>query len=149
MTFWKLAIVISACIVAFTTSAEAGSWQWIGASVGETSGFSYRSLQEGGFAGEAGVGWSIVGDDAVQVYAAEELEFLEAGHWQFYGGAGVRIKFQDNTLYGFRFPLGVYYHFSHGGRGWQVFIEASPLLDLSPEVATHISALGGLRWSLE
>ena len=112
----------------------------IGFSVGETNGVMYRYLIEGGFAFEAGLGWSIIGEDAVQIHAALLLD----GDW-FYAGVGPRVKFQDNIHYGLRFPLGLQHDLPWRHRP-QVFLEAAPLLDVSPHTTVHLSVSAGMRW---
>src|SRR6266704_1606172 len=100
--------VASACALASDSSA---GWRWFGATVGETSGFTYRQLAESG-ADEVGIGWSTIGEDAVQLHFASEFQFYshdkpDARSLQLYAGWGARVKFERNTRYGLRLPIGV------------------------------------------
>jgi hypothetical protein len=122
------------------SGASVAAWRadsLIGFSVGETNGVMYRHLIEEGFAFETGVGWSIIGEDALQVHAT----FLRIGD-SLYVGVGARVKFEDDTHFGLRFPLGL----QTEDRWPQKFLEAAPLVDLDPHFAVHLSVTAGLRW---
>ena len=131
-------------IVSDAYAVAGGGWRWVGVNVGETNGVMFRQRDEVG-AIEAGAGWSILGEDAVQVHCAVHLELYDERPIQLYVGYGARVKLEDNVRYGLRFPLGVNYQFSSGHHQWQAFLEAAPLLDVSPHTTGHVSVTAGIR----
>ena len=145
MRVLRLPALLVVIAIGSIVDASAG-WRWVGLSVGETSGFVYRQRTEIG-AVEGGVGWSIIGQGAIQVHFASEIEFYDAHSVQLYAGFGARVKFEDDTLYGLRFPLGFNYQFHSEHHQWQAFLEASPLLDVYPDISGHVSVVGGIRVS--
>jgi hypothetical protein len=120
----------------------------LGMMIGEPTGVSFKHWTSPKNAFDVGLAWSFAGrgDDEIQVHADylwhTPLKSADAAlrRTNFYIGVGGRVRFENDTRFGARVPLG----FSHFIKDTplDVFFEVAPIMDLAPE--TEVSANGGL-----
>lgn len=120
----------------------------IGLMLGEPSGVSVKSWLGSTTAFDVGAAWSLGEREALHMHA----DFL--GHsWfkkneqlAFYYGIGGRIIFDEDAHAGIRAPLGLTYVFE--SIPFDLFIEAVPILDVTPEVELAGNGAVGIRYYL-
>jgi len=131
------------------TSSGAGGNFGIGVMVGEPTGVSVKSWTSDRSAFGVGAAWSLSGrNESLHLH----LDYLhhswfsnvDSGRLAFYYGIGGRIIFADDPEVGIRVPLGLNYII--GGVPLDLFVEAVPILDLTPD--TNLSGNGafGIRY---
>src|SRR5262245_7317451 len=102
---------------------------------------------------EVGLGWSRAGDDGVQFHGQRQwhLATLRSSSSQvatFYLGAGGRVKEADGTRFGLRGAVGFNWVFPRAPRRRELFFEAAPIVDVTPDVHTFVNVEAGLRFFL-
>lgn len=119
----------------------------LGIIIGEPTGVSFKHWFSTKNAIDAGLAWSFAG-------RGEELHIHADYLWHiplrssdpvirrtnFYIGIGGRVRFENDSRFGARVPLGLV-HFIKD-TPLDVFIEVAPIMDLAPE--TEVSANGGI-----
>lgn len=105
-----------------------------------------------GRAVDAAAGWTFGEHDAFQLhgdYLFHDFRLLQV-HGRpipVYAGLGARLNFDDDTVFGIRFPLGITYPFRQDP--FDVFLEVAPIFDLAPDADLDINATIGLRYYFE
>jgi hypothetical protein len=124
-----------------------------------------QSFGLGIIAGEpTGISAAYILSPKATIDAALAYSYVREGNWQIhsdylytgnrlwseqpvdldtYMGAGLRLKFEKSTRFGFRVPLGTAYQFK---LPIQVFGEIVPILDLAPGTDLSIDAAVGARF---
>lgn len=122
----------------------------IGVIVGEPTGVSFKSWQDGTNAIQGALAWSFIDEGALQVqadYLWHEFSLLKPGRGKLplYYGIGGRAKFGDqHTRVGVRGVLGLSYIFE--GEQWDVFFEVVPIFDFIDETDFTVNGAVGLRY---
>lgn len=128
-------------------ASAAGKYE-LGAIAGEPTGLSAKMSLPGGGAVDAALAWSFSGEDKLSVHA-DRLWYREGvfspkqGSLPLYYGLGARVKLEDKSLVGARFPVGLQYYFKDVK--FTVFAEVAPILDLLPDTELRLSAAAGFR----
>jgi hypothetical protein len=150
----KLAIRISFLLLAVfagTANAQNGNFG-LGVIVGEPTGLSLKAWQTNRTALDFAAAWSFVEDGSVHLhgdilrhrYSAIEVEDRNL---PFYYGIGARVKMAEDggdPRFGIRFPLGLDFLFNNDPL--DLFVEAVPILDVSPESDVSLNASVGMRY---
>jgi len=121
----------------------------LGLMLGEPSGVSVKSWLGQKSAFDIGAAWSLSGRDEALHLHADYLHhswFENRKNLAFYYGLGGRVIFSDNAVAGVRVPFGLTYVFE--GIPIDLFVEAAPLLDLSPNVDFAGNGAFGIRYYL-
>jgi len=121
----------------------------LGVILGEPTGISGKLWTGDRTAIDGAVAWSFEDKTAVHLHA----DFLfhkfdhiepEKGEFSLYYGIGGRIKFEDDSKAGVRFPGGINYLFPEAPL--DLFVEIVPLLDLAPSTKFRFNAALGIRY---
>lgn len=125
----------------------------LGFMAGEPSGGTFKMINPiyPAHAWEAGIGWSMAGDNGLDVHAQHQWHWAtasrsERGATTFYLGAGGRVKQVDGTRIGVRGAVGFNYLAGMRPRSWEAYIELAPIVDLTPDNDTWLDAIIGVRW---
>ncbi len=119
----------------------------LGMIIGEPTGISFKHWLSSKSAIDAGFAWSFAGPgDEVHIHADylwhTPLRSSDPAvrRTSFYIGVGGRVRFENDSRFGVRVPLGL----THAVKDapLDVFIEVAPILDLAPN--TELSANGGI-----
>ncbi len=121
----------------------------IGIMVGEPTGVSVKTWNSGRSAFGIGAAWSLSGrNEALHLHADYLLHswFTEMNEERlaFYYGIGGRIIFAGDPTAGVRIPFGLNYVFA--GIPFDIFVEAVPILDLTPEIEFAGNGAVGIRY---
>jgi hypothetical protein len=120
----------------------------IGAMLGEPTGVSIKSWFNEQAAFDVGAAWSIAGRESLHMHAdyLRHSWFEKNDQLAFYYGIGGRIIFTDEAQLGARVPLGLTYVFENVP--FDLFLEAAPILDLTPDVELAGNGAVGIRYYL-
>jgi hypothetical protein len=121
----------------------------LGVILGEPTGLSFKSWTGRTTAIDAAAAWSFGREDSLHFhvdYLVHDFNLLKTnkGRLPVYYGIGGRIKLEDKTRIGVRFPVGVSYIFEDAPL--DLFAELGPILDLAPRTEFTLSASIGLRY---
>jgi hypothetical protein len=119
----------------------------IGVLLGEPTGASVKSWLSDKTAFDVGVAWSLAGrNEALHLNSDFLLHswFEQNDQLAFYYGLGGRIIFADDAQAGVRVPLGLNYVFE--SIPFDLFLEAVPILDLTPEIEFAGNGAVGIRY---
>lgn len=121
----------------------------IGIMAGEPTGVSVKTWNSGRSAFGIGAAWSLAGrNEALHLHADYLLHSwfteMEEERLAFYYGIGGRIIFADDPNIGVRIPIGLNYVFA--GIPFDIFVEAVPILDLTPETEFAGNGAVGIRY---
>ena len=121
----------------------------VGAIVGEPIGASFKMWLSDRTAIDAAVAYANWSDSGLSIhsdYLWHNFEWLSAGAGKLpvYYGVGGRIKFEDDTRFGIRGPVGVSYILDNVPI--DVFGEVAPILDLAPGIRVEWSFAVGARY---
>jgi len=121
----------------------------LGVILGEPTGLSLKSWTGRKTAVDAALAWSFDREDSLHLhldYLIHDFNLLRTnkGRLPVYYGIGGRIKLEDKTRIGIRFPVGVSYIF--GRAPLDFFLELGPILDLAPRTELTVTASLGLRY---
>ena len=120
----------------------------MGVILGEPTGLSLKRWTGRTTAIDAASAWSLGRVASFHLhldYLVHDFTFLRTnkGRLPIYYGIGGRIKFEDRTWVGIRFPVGVSYIFESP---LDLFVELGPILDLVPQTELTVSVFIGLRY---
>lgn len=148
---FALAIVISTTLLSFEAKAQAdtdvGGNFGIGLMLGEPTGASIKIWNNDRTAFNFGVAWSLSGrEEAIHLHADYLLHswFDDIDQLAFYYGLGGRIIFANDATAGIRVPLGLNLVFEN--IALDLFLEAAPILDFSPETELAGNGAVGIRY---
>lgn len=121
----------------------------IGIMIGEPTGLSVKTWNSGRSAFGIGAAWSLSGrNEAIHLHADYLLHSwfteMDEERLAFYYGIGGRIIFADDPRAGVRIPLGLNYVF--GSIPFDIFVEAVPIVDLTPETEFAGNGAVGIRY---
>jgi len=132
----------------FPSLCSAGNKYELGVIVGEPTGLSAKQNLGGNKALDAAAAWSFSGEKSLSLHSdylwfRNEVIKVEKGRLPLYYGVGARLKLQDRSVIGARFPVGLQYFFQ-GGK-FTCFLEIAPILDLLPDTEFGFNAAIGFR----
>jgi hypothetical protein len=121
----------------------------LGIILGEPTGVSFKSWVGRREAIDVAVAWSFEGENAIHVHADYlghnfRLFRIEKGDLVFYYGIGVRIKTQNKTQFGVRFPFGLSYLFERNPI--EIFFELGPIMNVAPKSLFRMTTCVGARY---
>lgn len=158
VSFPALVLVVSLLATVGPVAAQPAPREKVlsfGPMLGEPSGVSVKVFNQSNpmLAWEAGLGWSQAGQDGLQFHAQHQWHVYEMkntvkGIRTFYLGIGGRVKSVDGTRFGVRGSVGINYVAPKHQRRWEAFLEAAPILDLTPETNAFLNAFAGVRFFL-
>lgn len=143
-----LIILAAAFCAAAPLGASAAPKYELGVIVGEPTGLSGKMNLADGGAVDAALAWSTSDDDSLSFHA-DRLWYRHGvfspsqGTLPVYYGVGGRIKLEDKSRVGVRFPVGLQYFFSDVR--FTAFGELAPILDLVPDTEFRLSVAVGFR----
>lgn len=121
----------------------------IGVMLGEPTGISVKNWQSATSAFAGGVAWSFRRKAAFHlhgdflIHRDRELKAYE-GRFMWYYGTGLRLKFEEESRFGARFPLGLDYIFPQNKI--ELFLEFVPILELLPATDFLVNGAVGIRY---
>ena len=97
---------------------------------------------------DAAAAWSFSGEKSLSLHSdylwfRNDVFKVEKGRLPLYYGLGARIKLEDKSLVGARFPVGLQYFFKD--ESFTVFAEIVPILDLLPDSELSVNVAIGFR----
>lgn len=121
----------------------------VGFMVGEPTGVSVKAWNNARSAFGIGAAWSLSGRHEALHMHLDYLqhtwfEDVDEGSLGFYYGIGGRVIFTDDALIGLRIPIGLNYVF--GSIPFDIFVEAVPILDLTPDTELAGNGAFGIRY---
>lgn len=121
----------------------------LGIILGEPTGVSLKNWVGSREAFDVAVAWSFEGEGAVHIHADYlfhnfRLFHIKQGDLVFYYGIGVRIKTQEKTQVGVRFPFGLSYLFERSPL--EIFFELGPIMNVSPKSIFRMTTCVGFRY---
>jgi hypothetical protein len=121
----------------------------IGVILGEPTGISLKIWNSGTTALDAAAAWSFKSERKLHLHMDYlfhnfKLFKVRQGKLPLYYGIGGRIKFEEETRVGVRFPVGICYILRD--TPIDIFFEIVPLLDLTPETDFDFNACIGIRY---
>lgn len=120
----------------------------LGVLIGEPTGVSVKSWNSSRSAFDIGAAWSLAGreGEALHLHTNFLLHswFSDTDNLAFYYGIGGRTIFADDATVGIRAPFGLNYVFPNVP--FDLFVEAAPILDLTPEVELAGNGGVGIRY---
>jgi hypothetical protein len=141
----------SACL-AQDANMETGA---IGVTAGDTLGFSWKFIDPGARRNsyESSIGWTVRGEDAWEFRWMYQRVVFDVkrnggGRVDLYAAGGLRVKLEDDTRYGLRAALGINFIPSDREFSPEIFLEAAPTRDVSPDHRSHVGLAAGVRWRL-
>ena len=143
----KIYLLISAVLL-LSSFCSAGDKYEVGIIIGEPTGISAKQNLGGNKAVAAAAGWSFSGEKSLSLHSdylwfRNDVIKVERGRLPLYYGLGARVKLQDKSLIGARFPVGLQYFFQ-GGK-FTCFLEIAPIFDLLPDTEFGLNAAIGFR----
>ena len=127
----------------------------IGFSAGDTVAVTWKFVDpvRPRHAFETTVGWTLRDENAWEfrwMYQriAHEIKRPGGRRLQVYAAAGLRVKLEDDTRYGLRGALGINFIPSDRQFSPEIFLEAAPARDVSPDHRSHVGLAAGVRWLL-
>lgn len=146
-------ISIFLCMQTETANAQAATGNGgnfgVGFMVGEPTGVSIKNWNNEFTAVAIGAAWSLSGrNEALHLHTDflvhSWFEDVETRGLNFYYGLGIRVIFEDDPNFGARFPIGLNYVFQNVP--FDMFVEAVPILDISPELEFAGNGAFGIRY---
>lgn len=136
-------------VVLIAGSASAQGRFGIGVIVGEPTGVSGKLWLTERTAIDGAAAWSFSDEAALHLHADYlfhnfDLIEVEKGRFPVYFGVGGRVKFEDDSKFGVRIPVGIAYIMEDAPLDF--FLELVPLLDLVPDTDFNFNAAIGVRF---
>lgn len=146
----KIYLLIMVCLFC-SSFCFAGDKYELGVIIGEPTGISAKQNLDDNKAIDAAVAWSFSGEKSLNLHSdylwfRNDVFTVEKGRLPLYYGLGARVKFEDKSLIGARFPLGLQYFFKC--ERFTIFAEITPILDLIPDMDVSVNAAIGFRMLL-
>ncbi len=121
----------------------------LGIILGEPTGISIKSWVGRREAFDVAVAWSFEGEGAIHIHADYlmhnfSLFHIQKGNLVFSYGIGARVKTEDKTQIGVRFPFGLSYLFEKDPL--EIFFELGPIMNLSPKTRFRMTTCVGIRY---
>jgi hypothetical protein len=121
----------------------------LGFILGEPTGLSLKKWIGDTVAIDGSASWSFGRKSALQLHADYLLHIFNLikvgkGKLPLYYGLGVRVKFEDDSKAGIRFPLGINYIFEN--EPLDIFFEVAPIINLAPSTEFDLNGAIGIRY---
>ena len=121
----------------------------LGVILGEPTGISGKLWTGQRTAVDGAVAWSFEKKSSMHVHGdllfhSFHLARIDKAKFLTYYGIGGRIKFEDDSKLGVRFPLGMDYLFAKSP--FDFFLEIVPILDLAPSTDFSLNGAIGFRY---
>lgn len=122
----------------------------LGVMGGEPMGLSAKLWLSPTRAIDAGLGWSMIGDDTnLQLHADylfHSFDLLRpvSGSLPLYAGMGARFRFGEDSRFGFRVPIGIEY--ISASRTVSLSLEAGPVINFIPTADVDVNFGLGMRF---
>jgi hypothetical protein len=141
-------LLFAICIIPAQLLAQ-DSGIGLGIILGEPTGISIKSWFGNREAFDVAVAWSFEGEGAIHIHADYlmhnfRLFRVEKGDLVFCYGIGVRVKTEQKTQIGVRFPFGLSYLFEKAPV--EIFFELGPIMNLSPKTRFRMTTCVGIRY---
>lgn len=143
-SFFFLLAGLSGCAYAQHTG---GGKTGLGIMLGEPSGISLKAWNNQRTAVDAGLAWSLSGQDAIHIHADylwHSWLDVERGDLALYYGIGARAVFTSDPFIGVRIPIGLNYLAPESPLGF--FVEVVPVLDVIPDTDGDANGAIGFRY---
>jgi hypothetical protein len=146
----RLKVFLMLTAVLFCGSVQAQNHGFgLGVILGEPTGISSKLWTGHGTAIDGAVAWSFDKESSMHVHGdfllhKLRLSDVDKGELLPYYGIGGRIKFEDDSKVGVRFPLGIDYLFDRSP--FDFFLEIVPILDLAPSTDFSLNGAIGFRY---
>jgi hypothetical protein len=145
-------LIIILVVLAFLSPCSAAAQDsgiGLGVILGEPTGVSLKSWVGRREAFDIAVAWSFEGEGAIHIHADYlmhnfRLFRIEKGDLVFCYGIGARVKTEDKTQIGVRFPFGLSYLFEKDPL--EIFFELGPIMNLSPKTRFRMTTCVGIRY---
>lgn len=144
-----LAVLLAFFSTTPTHAQNAGQNWGAGVMLGEPTGLNLKVWASRSTAFVGGAAWSFRREGKLHLhldYIFHKFRLIRAkpGKLPLYYGIGGRIKFEDDTRVGVRFPIGICYLFRN--QPLDIFFEFVPILDLAPETEFDFNIAIGARF---
>jgi hypothetical protein len=121
----------------------------LGFILGEPTGLSLKKWIGDTTAIDGSASWSFGRGSALQLHADYLLHLFNLfkvgrGKLPLYYGLGGRVKFDDDSKAGIRFPLGISYILEN--EPLDIFFEVAPILNLAPRTEFDLNGAVGVRY---
>ena len=142
-------LLITVFVLALTPlCASAAEKYELGLIVGEPTGISAKADLKGGGAVAAAVAWSFSGADRLSLHVdrlwyKQDVFKVSRGRLPMYYGLGGRLKLEDKSVGGVRFPVGLQYFFPDARV--TLFGEIVPILNVTPDTDVDLAIAIGFR----
>lgn len=141
-------IFLAAALLCAASVCRAGDKYELGFIVGEPTGLSFKQDLGANKAVDAAAAWSFSGEKSLSLHAdylwfRNDFSRARKERLPLYYGLGARLKLEDRSVVGARFPVGLQYFFRE--ERLTVFAEIAPVLDLLPDTEVRLNAAAGLR----
>jgi hypothetical protein len=121
----------------------------LGVILGEPTGVSFKTWLKKTHAIDAAAAWSFGREDALHLHADYlihnySLLTFDKTTIPLYYGIGGRLKFENNSRFGVRFPVGITVFIREAPI--DLFLEVVPILNLAPDTDFDMNAAIGARY---
>jgi hypothetical protein len=145
----KVIVFLGVFFVLAGSAVEGRNGWGIGVILGEPTGISFKFWNSSNTAIDAAAAWSFKKEEKLHLhmdYLFHNFKLFKARHGKLplYYGIGCRVKFEEETRVGVRFPVGICYILRE--TPIDIFFEIAPLLDLTPETDFNFNASIGVRY---
>jgi len=146
--FRSLVIGVIGVMILAGSAAAQGNFG-LGIILGEPTGVSAKLWITDRTAVDVAAAWSFSNEAAFHLHADYlfhnfDLIAVEKGKLPVHFGIGARAKFEDDSKFGVRIPVGLTYIFD--GAPVDIFFEVVPILDLAPDTEFTANAAVGIRY---
>jgi len=141
-------VFLSMLIIPASVRAQSKGWG-LGVILGEPTGISFKTWLNKDRAIDAAAAWSFGGNDAFHLHADylfhnRTLLNFDKNMIPLYYGIGGRLRFQDESKFGVRFPLGITFFIREAPI--DIFLELVPILNLAPSTELDFNGAIGARY---
>lgn len=145
----KVIVFFGMFLVLAAPAVEGRNGLGIGVIIGEPTGISLKVWSSSTTAIDAAAAWSFKKEGKLHLhmdYLFHNFRLFKARHGKLplYYGIGVRVKFEEETRVGVRFPVGICYILRE--TPIDIFFEIVPLLDVVPETEFNFNGSIGVRY---
>lgn len=143
-------IIMFLTILLFPVSGWTQAEGWgLGVILGEPTGISFKTWLNKDRAVDAAAAWSFGGNDAFHIHGDylfhnRTLLNFDKNMIPIYYGIGGRLRFQDQSKFGVRFPLGITFFIREAPI--DIFLELVPILNLAPSTEFDFNGAIGARY---
>lgn len=143
-------IITFLSILSFPGSGWSQEKGWgLGVILGEPTGISFKTWLNKDRAIDAAAAWSFGGDDAFHIHGDylfhnRTLLNFDRNMIPLYYGIGGRLRFQNQSKFGVRFPLGMTFFIREAPI--DIFLELVPILNLAPSTELDFNGAIGARY---